>query len=465
MTGRPRRVAVIGAGPAGFFSCEALLKEGFEVDLYDALPTPFGLVRAGVAPDHPKIKVITHRYEKTATDPGFRFFGGVRLGAELSRAQLLERYHAVVYAVGTSSDNRLGIPGEDRPGSHPATEFVAWYNGHPEHADREFDLATKCAVVVGNGNVAIDVARMLVLGRDELRVTDTADHAVDALVASGVDHVIILGRRNPAQAAFTSPELLELGELPEVDVIVSPQEVALDEQSARWVEEHGDRNVRRNLEILTDYSQRPPQGRPHRIELRFLRSPLEVVGDGDGAPISGLRVRRNRIGWDEKDGPVAVPTTEEELIECGLVLRSIGYRGRPLGDLPFDESRGVIRNDGGRVVDEDGCAAQGEYVVGWIKRGPSGVIGTNKKDAADTVARLFEDAESGRLNQPSIQATGDEVEAWLRGHVPDLVTWDGWRRIDAHEVAAGQRHGRPRVKVVTVAEMTAIARRADGVEA
>jgi ferredoxin/flavodoxin---NADP+ reductase len=453
VTDEPKRVAVVGAGPAGFYACEDLLKHGFEVDLFDVLPTPFGLVRAGVAPDHPKLKTVTRRYEKTASEPGFRFFGGVELGSDVMRSELFERYHAVIYAVGTSDDNRLGIAGEDRPGSHSATEFVAWYNGHPDYADREFDLSVGTAVVIGNGNVAIDVARMLVLDPDEIKVTDTADHAITGLGAASVEHVIMLGRRGPVQAAFTNPELLELGELKRSDVIVDPADMQLDEYSAKWLEEHGDKTARRNVEILTDYSQREPQGKSHRIELRFLRSPMEIVGDDDEGRVSGIRVVKNRLSEELR----AVPTGEEEVIECGLVLRSIGYRGRPLPDVPFDERRGLIRNEGGRVTDEEGRPIPGEYAVGWIKRGPSGVIGTNKKDASDTIARLLEDAEAGKLNEPSGEADPEAIEAWLKAEVPGLVTWEGWNKIDRHETTAGEPHGRPRVKVVSVAEMQQIA--------
>jgi len=450
------RVAVVGAGPAGFYACEDLLKAGFEVDLYDVLPTPFGLVRAGVAPDHPKIKSVTRRFEKTAGNPGFRFFGGVELGSDVERWELLERYHALVYAVGTRDDNKLAVPGEARRGSHAATEFVAWYNGHPDYADHEFDLSASRAVVIGNGNVAIDVARMLVLDPDELSVTDAADHALAALTAAQVEHVVILGRRGPAQAAFTNPELLELGELKHADVIVPPREVELDAHSARWLEEQGDRSARRNVEVLTEYSQREPTGKSHRIELRFLRSPLEVIGDGDEGAVTGLRVGRNQIEPDAHGNLRAVATGVEEVIECGLVLRSIGYRGRPLPGIPFDERRGLICNDGGRVTDEDGERLAGEYVVGWIKRGPSGVIGTNKKDATDTIVKLIEDADAGRLNEP-VAADRAATEAWLRARVPGLVTWEGWQSIDRHETAAGEPHGRPRVKFVRVPEMLAVA--------
>lgn len=309
------------------------------------------------------------------------------------------------------------------------------------------------AVVIGNGNVAIDVARMLVLDPDEIKITDTADHAITGLGAASVEHVIMLGRRGPAQAAFTNPELLELGELKRSDVIVDPAEMQLDEYSAKWLEEHGDKTARRNVEILTEYSQREPAGKSHRIELRFLRSPVEIVGDDDEGPVTGIRVVRNRINEELR----AVPTGEEEVIECGLVLRSIGYRGRPLPDVPFDEKRGLIRNEGGRVTDEEGRPIPGEYAVGWIKRGPSGVIGTNKKDASDTIARLLEDAEAGKLNEPTGESDPEAIEAWLEAQVPGLVTWQGWRKIDTHETTAGEPHGRPRVKLVSVAEMQRIA--------
>src|SRR3954454_10307788 len=292
------RAAIVGAGPSGFYATDQLLKAGFAVDLLEILPTPVGLVRAGAAPDHPKIKSVTRVYEKTAQNPDFRFFGGVELGSHVGREDLLSRYHCVLYAVGTSADNKLGIPGEDRAGSHGATEFVAWYNGHPDYADHSFDLSASRAVVIGNGNVAIDVARMLVLDPDEVSITDTADHAIPDLAAAQVEHVIMLGRRGPAQAAFTNPELLELGELQRADVIVHPEEVVLDEHSAGWLEEHGTKTSRRNVEILTEYSQREPTEKSHRIELRFLRSPVEILGDDDSGPVSGIRVVRNKINED-----------------------------------------------------------------------------------------------------------------------------------------------------------------------
>jgi ferredoxin/flavodoxin---NADP+ reductase len=426
------RAAVIGAGPAGFYTTDQLLEKGWEVDLYDALPTPFGLVRSGVAPDHPKLKSVTRIYEKTAAKPGFRFFGGVALGRDITREELLERYHAVVYAIGTADDNRLGIPGEDRPGSHSATEFVAWYNGHPEYAGHSFDLSGGRAVVIGNGNVAIDVARMLVLDPAELAPTDTADHAIDHFGRSTVDEVILLGRRGPAQAAFTNPEVRELGELLRADVVCDPRQIEEATEAVTPTQQ-------RNVEMFRDYAAREPQGKSHRIELRFLRSPVEILGEGEDGPVTGVRVSVNEL----VDGR-AVPTGEEEIIECGLVLRSIGYRGRALEGIPWNEQRGLIANDGGRV-------APGEYCVGWIKRGPSGVIGTNKKDAADTVARILEDEAEGALGNPAGEAADpDAIATWLAERVPDAVTWEGWQAIDAAEKAAGEPQGRPRVKLVTL---------------
>ena len=440
------RAAIVGAGPSGFYAADQLLKAGFAVDVFDALPTPYGLVRAGVAPDHPKIKSVTRVYAKTATHESFRFFGGVSLGVDISPRDLLARYHAVIYAIGTSTDNRLGIPGEDRPGSHPATEFVAWYNGHPHFADQMFDLDGGRAVVIGNGNVAIDVARMLVLDPRELAPTDTADHALQAFGMAGVTEVILIGRRGPAEAAFTNPELRELGELERADVIVDPAQL-------EGVAEPEDTTKRRNVEILREYSRRAPSGKSHRLELRFLRSPLEIMGEGETGPVTGVRLAINRLVMTEDGRVRAEPTGETEEIECGLVLRSIGYRGTPLPGIPFDERRGLIRNEGGRVHNDEGVC-RGEYVVGWIKRGPTGVIGTNKKDAADTVARIIEDVESGALSdaRPDL-AEPEAVAAWLTERVPGHVTWAGWEMIDAYESSLGEPMGRPRVKLVRLAQL------------
>lgn len=449
------RAAVIGAGPAGFYATGELLKLGFEADLYDTLPTPFGLVRSGVAPDHPKIKTVTRVFEKIAAQPGFTFFGGVELGRDVSREDLLERYAVVVYAFGTVSDNRLDVPGEELRGCHSATDFVSWYNGHPSGAGHEFDLSGQRAVVIGNGNVAVDVARMLVLSPQELARTDVADHAIAQLEHSNITHVTIVGRRGPAQAAFTTPELTELGELSRATVHVDPRDMELDERSASWLaSDLADITSKRNVEVLRHFASEEAPERSHRLELAFLWSPAEILGD-ERERVRGVRLVRNSIQTQDDGRLCAVPTGEERIIDCTLVLRSIGYRGVPLPGLSFDERRGLIRNIGGRVTDATGQQLPGEYAAGWIKRGPSGVIGTNKKCAAQTVERIREDSATGRLSRNS--DSREAVAEWLSGRVDGLVTWDGWRAIDAHETDTGKPDGRPRVKLIELERMFAVA--------
>ena len=436
------RVAVVGSGPAGFYAAAQLLvceQPEFSVDLFDRLPTPFGLVRAGVAPDHPKIKAVTRAFDRTARHDRFRFHGGVELGSDITRDELRAAYHAVVYAIGTATDRRLGIPGEALAGSHAATEFVAWYNGHPDYCDLEFDLLrARRVVVVGNGNVAIDVARMVALGEDELGVTDAAEHAIEVLSRAAIDEVVIVGRRGPVQAAFTNPELREMGELERADVFVDSAELELDRASAEWLTSHEARRTnRQNVEILHEYAARVPEGKPMRVRFCFLRSPVEVLGDDEGR-VRMVRLERNEL----VDGRANGTGTLEEL-PCELILRSIGYLGEPVADVPFDPRRGVIPNDGGRVIDDDGVCP-GEYVTGWIKRGPSGVIGTNKKDSQDTVDKLIADAREGRLREPS-RPDVDE----LLSRLDQRISWEGWEAIDRTERSSGEPHGRPRVKIVT----------------
>ena len=454
------RVAIVGSGPAGFYAAEDLLKQeelAVEVDMFDRLPTPFGLVRAGVAPDHPKIKSVIRVYEKTAARAGFRFFGNVHIGRDLTLADLRDHYHAVICAYGTSTDRSLGIDGEDLPGSHAATEFVAWYNAHPDFADREFDLSTRRVVVIGNGNVAADVARMLALTRLELEETDTADHAIEALAESGVEEIVVLGRRGPAQAAFTNPEVRELGEMADADIVIDQAEVELDELSREWIES-GDAEPtnKRNVELFTDFAGREPEGRRRRIVLRFLASPIEIKGDGR---VESMVIGHNELKRGEDGAIRAVDTGAREEIETGLVLRSIGYRGEGLEGLPFDDRGGTIPNDRGRVIDPgSGGSVPGQYVVGWIKRGPSGVIGTNKKDALDTVTALLEDVAEGRLHEPTAEATAEAALEMVAERAPDAVTFEGWQAIDEAEVARGEPLGRPRVKFCSVEEMLEAAR-------
>lgn len=445
-----QRVAIVGAGPAGFYTAGPLLDAGFAVDLFDALPTPYGLVRLGVAPDHPKIKSVTRIYEKIAARSGFRFVGGVRLGQQLRREDLLGRYHAVVYTVGAPADRRLGIPGEDRPGCRGARDFVAWYNAHPSYADDHFQLDRRRAVVVGNGNVALDVARMLLIGPGELARTDTADHAIDALERSEVRDVVVLGRRGPAQASFTTPELRELTALSDVDVTA-------DAAQLDRVGESADPRVAGNLATLRGYATGARRRVPRRLEFRFWRSPIEILGLGEHGPVTGVRVSVNRLRAEENGGMVLEAGGVEEVIDCGLVLRSIGYRGVPIDGLPFDAAHGIIPNADGRVTAPAGVL-QGEYVAGWIKRGPSGVIGTNKKDAAETVACILEDAANGELLCPDDQRFGDDRLAdWLRWITPRCVDWNGWQRIDRHETDAGARCGRPRVKLARLEDLYSVA--------
>jgi ferredoxin--NADP+ reductase len=432
----PLRVAVVGSGPAGFYAADALLRSDdppVEVDLIDRLPTPWGLVRLGVAPDHENIKAVSRAFEKTAARPGFRFFGNVEVGSTVSHAELVELYDAVVYTVGAQTDRRLEIPGEDLPGSFAATEFVAWYNGHPDFQDREFDLSHERAIVIGNGNVAIDCARMLALTPEELATTDTTHDAIEAIVGAGVREIVMLGRRGPVQAAFTPPELKELGELAGAEPVVDPADLRLDPASEAELEADRER-ARRNFDLLEGYAAHAPEGKQRRIVLRFLVSPIAIVGDDR---VEGVEVVRNELV--EEDGRiVARPTGETEVIPAGIVLRSVGYKGVALPGVPFDARRGTIPNDRGRVA-----GAERTYVAGWIKRGPSGVIGTNKKDAVETVDLLLEDARAGRLERPEQGDLGDLLDE-MGAH---FVEYTGWQAIDAAERGAGEPLGRPRVKL------------------
>lgn len=455
--GTPIRIAVIGAGPAGFYAAGHLLKDSegrVEVDMLERLPTPWGLVRSGVAPDHPKIKSVTRVYEKTAEHPRFRYFGNVELGHHVSRGELLEHYHAVVYATGAPTDRPLGIPGEELPGSWPATEFVGWYNGHPDHPDLDFDLSCRRALVIGNGNVALDVARMLTLTPDELAPTDTADHALDALRESAIREVVVVGRRGPAQAAFTNPELRELRDLADADVVVDADEL---ERALAFAEPHETATAKQNVALLREYAQGRATGRQparRRIVLRFLLSPVELHAGPDGR-VASVTLARNELAEGPNGALRARDTGERETIEAGLVLRAIGYRGLELPGVPFDERRGVISNERGRVLGESG-PLPGEYTVGWIKRGPTGVIGTNKKDAQETVDAIFEDLAAGRLHHPPAPDPA-ELDQTLRARQPDLVTYSGWSEIDRHERERGEPHGRPRVKLTRIEDMLRVA--------
>ncbi len=443
MEATPTRIAIVGSGPAGFYAAGELFAAdaAVEVDMVERLPTPWGLVRLGVAPDHPKIKSVSRVYEKIAANEGFRFFGNVEVGRDVSHEELIHLYDAVIYTVGAQTDRRLGIDGEDLPGSWPATSFVAWYNGHPDFQEIPFDLGIKRAVVIGNGNVAVDVARMLCLTPAELAPTDTNDDAIAALSSSAIEEIVMVGRRGPVQAAFTTPELKELGELEEADVIVDAADLELDPASEAQLAE--DTKAQRNMEILKAYAAREPAGKPKRLVLKFFASPTKILGDDR---VTGIELVHNKLEQGDDGRISAVPTGETETLDCGLVLRSVGYRGVPIEGVPFDERRATISNEGGRVTDASGSPVAGVYCAGWIKRGPSGVIGTNRKCATDTVELLLEDLAAGKLASDGTSGP-DGITDLLDERGARYVSYAGWQAIDEAERGAGEPQGRPRVKL------------------
>lgn len=454
---RPLRVAIVGSGPTGFYALDHLLRQqgvAVEVDMFDRLPTPYGLVRLGVAPDHQKIKSVTAAFDRAAANPRFRFFGWVEFGKDVSLTDLREHYHQIFYCTGAQTDRRMGIPGEDLRGSHPATEFVAWYNGHPDFRDYRFDLSAERVAVVGVGNVAVDVARILCRTPEELATTDIADYALEALRESRVREVYLLGRRGPAQAAFTNPEVKELGEMAGADVGVRPEEAALDPLTRAALERSPDRTTQKKVEILQSYASRPPSGKARRLVVRFLVSPVALTGDARGH-VCSMRLVRTELYATDAGTLQPRPTNEFEDLPVDLVFRSVGYKGVPLPGVPFNEKWGVILNEKGRVLDpETRQPVLGEYTAGWIKRGPTGVIGTNKPDAAGTVACMLEDLVAGRVLTPG-RPEAAAIAELVRQRKPDYFSYADWRRLDALEAARGKAAGRPRVKFTSVEEMRA----------
>ncbi|PYN20376.1 MAG: NADP oxidoreductase [Candidatus Rokuibacteriota bacterium] len=459
---QPLRVAIVGAGPAGFYATDQLFRTPglvVEVDMYDRVPTPYGLVRAGVAPDHQKIKAVTAAFDKVAANPAFRFFGGVELGRHLSVDDLRAHYHMVLYTTGAQTDRRMGIPGEDLQRSHAATEFVAWYNGHPDYRDLTFDLSQERAAVVGVGNVAADVARILSRTPEELAATDIADYALEALSASRIREVYVLGRRGPAQAAFTNPEVRELGELAGADVSAQPEEVEPDELTRQALERAPDRATQKKIEIIKEYARRTPTGKPRRLVMRFLVSPVELRDDGTGA-VGGMRLVKNRL-YATATGTLQPKATDQvEDLPVGLVFRSVGYRGVPVPGVPFNDDWGVILNAKGRVLDpQTKHPLVGQYTAGWIKRGPTGVIGTNKPDAAETVAGMIEDLARDIHLRPADPSPA-AVERLIRERQPQYLSYQDWLRLDEIETRRGRETGKPRVKFTRVKDMLAALGRA-----
>lgn len=450
----PLRIAIIGSGPSGFYAADYLLNQAHtvEVDMFDRLPTPFGLVRGGVAPDHQKIKSVTKVYDKIAAHKGFKFYGNVTFGADLTLDDIRQHYHAVVFAVGAQTDKNLGIAGEELAGSHAATEFVGWYNGHPDYTGFQFDLTQETAVVVGIGNVAMDVARILARNNHELGQTDIADYALEALRYSNVKTIYILGRRGPAQAAFTPPEIKELGEIEGADLEIDPAEMVLDEHSAAWLNSpDADAQSVKNVATMREYAGRTPEGKPRKIIMRFCVSPVEIIGTDK---VDAVKLVKNAL-VKRDDGSIAAKATDEtEIIPAGLVFRSVGYRGVALPGVPFHEKWGVIPNTEGRVQDGDSVVT-GLYCVGWIKRGPSGIIGTNKPDSIETAKRLLEDVSAEKLLTPS-QPTRAALESLLMERGVRFTSFVDWQTLDEIERTRGAECGRPRVKFTSVQEMLGV---------
>jgi ferredoxin/flavodoxin---NADP+ reductase len=447
-------VAIIGAGPAGFYAVEELLKQTdlrVTVDLFDRLPTPYGLVRSGVAPDHQKLKAVTRQYEKIAQRAGFRFFGNVSFGKDLTLDEMLAHYHYVLFSTGAESDRRMGIPGEDLPGSFPATIFVAWYNGHPDYTHLQFDLSSvESVAVVGNGNVAVDVARVLARGVDELAVTDIAEHAVEVLRQSAIKNIYMLGRRGPAQAAFTNPELRELAELAGVDLVVRPEDLVLDPLSEEFLAHQSEPMPQRNIETLTKQIAKGEGTQGRKLRLYFLVSPVEMLGTDR---VEGVRIERNVLVKDGQGNLKAQGTGEHQDLPCQMIFRSIGYKGHQLAGVPFDERAGVIPNSDGRVIDlVSGNPVPRLYVAGWIKRGPTGVIGTNKADANATIATMLADIQQG-IVASEVNADAEAIPMLLANKQVQYVTFAGWQRIDQHELLRGKTQGKVRNKLVTIDEL------------
>lgn len=445
----PLRVAVVGAGPSGFYATEALLKSEIDarVDLIERLPSPYGLVRSGVAPDHPKLKQSIEVYKKVAALEGFRFFGNVTVGRDVTPQELCEAYHAVIYTCGAETDRRLGIDGEDLAGSHTATEFVGWYNGHPDYRDREFDFSHETAAIIGQGNVAADVARILSKSIDELKHTDISQHALDALAESRIETIAVIGRRGPAQAKFTTKELREFLELENCQAAIAAEELALNEASQAEVADKKEGVVAaKNMAIFEKMAETAGSEKARVCRMMFCRSPIRLEGDGR---IERVVLERNELSG-EPFSQRASGTGETEVMECGLLFRSIGYRGVPIEGVPFHDSWGVFPNQEGRITDgPDGAVVPGVYTAGWIKRGPSGIIGTNRACAVQTVGSLMDD-----LNNLPADCTGTEALAnILKERGVRSIDFTEWQRIDTEEVSRGEPKGKPREKFTRREEM------------
>jgi len=448
----PLRVAIVGSGPSGFYATEALIKSDLtvEIDLIERLPAPFGLVRSGVAPDHPKLKQAIEVYKKIAQNPEFNFVGNVTVGKDVSAKELQEMYHAVIYTCGAETDRKLGIPGEDLAGSYTATEFVGWYNGHPDYRDRTFDLSHETAVVIGQGNVAADVSRILAKSVDELKHTDISQHALDALAESKIKTIYVVGRRGPAQAKFASKELKEFLEIENCRAYIDPEEMKLNEVSQQELEAKEGRGNKKNVEIFQKFAESEDSGKSRICISTFLKSPVRLEGDG--------RLEKVVLEINELSGEPfkqsAKGTGKNIEIDCGILFRSIGYNGVPIEGVPFYDRWGTIPNVEGRITaEQDGAVVPGLYTAGWIKRGPSGIIGTNRACAVETVEMLLEDVGKFATDKPGRESLYKILDA----NDTQYINYPQWEKIDAAEVAAGESKGKPREKYTRRDEMLDIA--------
>lgn len=460
---RPLRIAIIGSGPAAFYATEVLLRQKdlpVQVDMFERLPTPFGLVRAGVAPDHQSVKGVSRVFERTASRPGYRFFGNVSFGDQLGLAEIAEHYDQILYAVGSAADRTLGIAGENLRRCVPSTAFVGWYNGHPSFRHLAVDPSVRRVVVVGNGNVAVDVARILARTAAELASTDIADHALAVLERSCVEEIVLVGRRGPVQAAFSPAELRELGRLADADLVVDPNELVLDEHSQRQLCS-AEPGVQRNVELLREFAQRGEGTHRRKIRLRFFASPVEIRGDASGA-VCGVELEHNRLELAEQGRLVARGTGQRELIEAQMVVPAIGLRAVALPEVPFDEQRAIIPNTGGRVcrpdVDQGKALPLREYVVGWARTGPRGLIGSHKAGSEEVARLMIEDAQRDDAAARELPDAG-QIEQLLADRGVSFVDFGQWRQLDAEEVRRGRPRGAPRNKVVDPAEMLSLMRK------
>ena len=447
--GHAIKVAIIGSGPSGFYATEALLKSDIsvKVDVYERLPVPYGLVRSGVAPDHPKLKQAIQVYARIAESPDFSYFGNVTVGRDIGVDELKELYHAVIFTCGAESDRKLGIPGEDLPGSHTATEFVGWYNGHPDYRDRDFDLSHETAVIIGQGNVAADVARILAKTVDELKHTDIAQHALDVLAQSKIKNIYVVGRRGPAQAKFTSKEVKEFGELADCEPVIDKEELRLNPESEAELADKTNAGNKKVYDLLCEFgSSLPSPSKKRRVYFTFLKSPVEITGSGR---VEKMILEKNTL-TGEPSRQSARGTGETMEIETGIVFRSIGYRGIPVPGVPFDEKRGIIPNSDGRVT-EAGAVVPGLYTAGWIKRGPTGIIGTNRADSVATVSSLLEDIKKLNTIEPKSGAEGACKLLQERGI--RYVSFSEWKKIDTSEIERGASKNKPREKYTRTDEM------------